>query len=69
MLWFMGVRHFPRLGCLATVANLVTSAMLLHLLHNVLQMAAPRVTIWLPPCNQGQRLCGRHACMPHPNFP
>ena len=48
--------------------GLDTGTRLFHLLHNVLQMAAPRAAIWLLPSNRGQCLCGCHACMPHQKF-
>ena len=71
MSWFMGARRFPRLVCLAMVhqarAYLVTSAMLLHHPHNILQMAASRVVIWLPLDNGGQHLRGCRARAP-PKF-
>ena len=72
MWWFMSARRFPCLGCIAMVVKPAWAWLLTigrsTLLHNVLQMAAPRVAIWLPPSNGGQHLHGRCACMPHAKF-
>ena len=70
--WFMSARHFLCLGCLATVIKLVwglaTGTKQLHLLQNILQMAAPRATIWIPPSNGVSACVAATHARPTQNF-
>ena len=69
--WFRSAHRFPHLGCLATIVKAWVGFGYWHypiLQLNVLQMAAPRVAICIPPSNGADTCTGAaHAC-PTQNF-